>query len=80
MDWSGVDYCDVFYQTLILTALNHCRASIDETLLQKHVSTNLMKKQTHPNLRWTEDEHFLIFGWTLIGFMIHKPIYFCNLS
>ncbi len=53
MDWSGVDYCDVFirlsfwrhpftaerplmrhfYQTLILTAPIHCRASIDETLL-----------------------------------------------
>ncbi len=45
-----------FYQTLILTAPIHCRASIDETL------TNLMKKQTHPNLRWTEGEYFLILG------------------
>ncbi len=23
-------------------------------LMQRHISTNLMKKQTHPNLRWTE--------------------------
>ncbi len=28
MDWSGVDYCDVF-MTLVLTAPIHCRASID---------------------------------------------------
>ncbi len=24
---------------------------------------NLMKKQTHPNLGWTEDEEIFIFGW-----------------
>ncbi len=35
------------YQTLILTAPIHCRASIAETLMQRHISTNLMKKQTH---------------------------------
>ncbi len=53
MDWSGVDYCDVLSAvwTLILTAPIHCRASIAETLMQRHISTNLMKKQTHPNLR-----------------------------
>ncbi len=42
--------------TLILTAPIHCRASIAETLMQRHISTNLMKKQTHPNLEWTEGE------------------------
>ncbi len=35
---------------LILTAPIHCRASIAETLMQSHISTNLMKKQTHPDL------------------------------
>ena len=35
---------DVF---LILTAPIHCRASIDETLMQCYISTNLMKKHTH---------------------------------
>ncbi len=33
--------------TLILTAPIHCRASIAETLMQRHISPNLMKKQTH---------------------------------
>ncbi len=42
--------------TLILTAPIHCRASIAETLMQRHISTNLMKKQTHPNLGWPEGE------------------------
>ncbi len=32
--------------TLILTAPIHCRASIAETLMQRHISPNLMKKQT----------------------------------
>ncbi len=36
--------------TLILTAPIHCRASIAETLMQRHISTNLMKKQTHLHL------------------------------
>ncbi len=31
MDWSGVDYCDVW--TLILTAPIHCSASVAETQL-----------------------------------------------
>ncbi len=43
--------------TLILTAPIHCRASIAETLMQCYISPNLMKKQTHPNLVWPEDEH-----------------------
>ncbi len=33
--------------TLILTAPIHCSASIAETLMQRHISPNLMKKQTH---------------------------------
>ncbi len=38
--------------TLILTAPIHCRASIAETLMQRHISTNLMKKQLIPDLGW----------------------------
>ncbi len=45
LEWCGLLWC--FYQTLILTAPIHCRASIAETLMQRHISTNLMKKQTH---------------------------------
>ncbi len=35
MDWSGVDYCDVFIScwTLILTAPIHCRGSIGEQVM-----------------------------------------------
>ncbi len=60
LEWCGVDYCDVFIRTLILTAPIHCRASIAETLMQRHISTNLMKKHTHPNLRWPESSLSLI--------------------
>ncbi len=52
----GVDYLRCFYQTLILTAPIHCRASIAETLMQRHISTNI-NKQTHPNLERPEGEH-----------------------
>ncbi len=59
--WTGVVWIIVMFLpavwTLILTAPIHCRASIAETLMQRHISTNLMKKQTHPNLGWTEGEH-----------------------
>ncbi len=52
--WTGVVWIIVMFLsavwTLILTAPIHCRASIAETLMQRHISTNLMKKQTHPNL------------------------------
>ncbi len=71
MDWSGVDYLWIIVMflsavwTLILTAPIHCRASIAETLMQWHISTNLMKKQTHLHLGWPEDEHIFIFGWTV---------------
>ncbi len=103
MDWSAVDYCDVFIRlsfwrhpftaehplTLILTAPIHCRESIDshsdgthslqsihwlsfwrhpftaEHPLLRHISPNLMKKQTHPNLGWSGGEHIYIFDWTI---------------
>ncbi len=42
LEWCGLLWC--FYQTLILTAPIHCRASIAETLMQWHTSLNLMKK------------------------------------
>ncbi len=60
--WTGVVWitCGLLWcflsavWTLILTAPIHCRASIAETLMQWHISTNLMKKQTHRNLGWPE--------------------------
>ncbi len=58
MDWSGVDYVWIIVMflsavwTLILTAPIHCRASIAETLMQWHISTNLMKTQTPLHLEW----------------------------
>ncbi len=62
----GLLWC--FYQTLILTAPIHCRASIAETVMQCYISPNLMKNQTHIHLGWPEDEHIFskkfIFGWT----------------
>ncbi len=56
--WTGEVWVIVMFLsavwTLILTAPIHCRASIAETLMQRHISTNLMKKQTHPNLGWPD--------------------------
>ncbi len=52
----GVDYLWIIVMflsavwTLILTAPIHCRASIAETVMQRHISPNLMKKQTHLHL------------------------------
>ncbi len=43
--------CDVFIR---LSFWRHPFTA--ETLMQRHISTNLMKKQTHPDLRWTEGE------------------------
>ncbi len=70
--WTGVVWIiEMFLSavwTLILTAPIHCRASIAETLMQRHISTNLMKKQTHLHLGWPEDEHFqqmFFFWWTI---------------
>ncbi len=46
--------------TLILTAPIHCRASIGEQVMQCYISPNLMKKQTHLHLGWTESEDIFI--------------------
>ncbi len=46
--------------TLILTAPIHCRASIAETLMQRHISPNLMKKQTHLHLVCTKGSYIFI--------------------
>ncbi len=58
--WTGVVWIIVMFLsavwTLILTAPIHCRASIAETLMQRHISTNLMKKQTHLHPGWPEGE------------------------
>ncbi len=53
MDWIIV-MCLSAVWTLILTAPIHCRASIDETLMQCYISPNLTKKQTHLHLGWPE--------------------------
>ncbi len=62
----GLECCGLLrcvYQTLILTAPIHCRASIAETLMQCYISPNLMKKQTHLHLGWPEGENIF---WTFI--------------
>ncbi len=71
LEWCRWLWC--FYQTLILTAPIHCRASIAETLMQRHISPNLMKKQTHPDLRWPEDEHISVLVWTIPLTHIREP-------
>ncbi len=47
VNWWTVDYCDVFISS-------HFDGT--HSLMQWCISPNLMKKQTHPNLGWTEDE------------------------
>ncbi len=56
MDWSGVDYCDVLSDSH--SDGTHSLQSIHcwDTDAVMHL-TNLMKKQTHPDLGWPEDEH-----------------------
>ncbi len=71
LEWCGLLWC--FYQTLILTAPIHCRASIAETLMQRHISTNLMKKQTHLHLRWSEGEHIYSY-FSFLGELFLKSI------
>ncbi len=66
--------------TLILTAPIHCRASIAETLMQRHISTNLIKKQTHPNFWWPENERIFISGWTILSNIMHNSFHFQNLT
>ncbi len=52
--WTGVVWIIVMFLsavwTLILTAPIHCRGSIDEQMIEWHISPNLMKKQTKLNL------------------------------
>ncbi len=61
--FDGLKWCGLLVMflsavwTLILTAPIHCRASIGETLMQRHISPNLMKKQTHLHLWCSEGEH-----------------------
>ncbi len=49
LEWC-VDYCDVL-SDLILTVPIHCRASIAETLMQRHISPDLMMKNSLDVLR-----------------------------
>ncbi len=59
-NWWTVDYCDVFIR---LSFWRHPFTA--EHPLLRHISTNLMKKQTHPNPGWSDGEHIFIFGWTV---------------
>ncbi len=54
LECCGLLWC--FYQTLILTAPIHCRASIAETLKQWHISTN---SSSH------HSQHIFILWWTI---------------
>ncbi len=68
--WTGVVCIIVVFLsavwTLILTAPIHCRASITETLMQWHISPNLMKKQTHlDGLTVSKCSANFIFGSTI---------------
>ncbi len=54
MDWSGVDYCDVFISCL------DSHSDGTHSLQSIHcwdIPPNLMKKQTHPDLGWPAGEH-----------------------
>ncbi len=59
----GLLWC--FYQLFGLSFWRHPFTSIAETLMQRHISTNLMKKQTHPNLAWAHFQPMFIFVWTV---------------
>ncbi len=68
--WTGVVWIIMMFLsavwTLILTAPIHCRISIDEQVMECHISPNLMKKQTHLHLGWPESEYIFIFGWNIL--------------
>ncbi len=58
-NWSHVDYCDVLSAvwTLILTAPIHCWDSlVSKWCNATFLKSFPMKKQTHLNLRWPEEE------------------------
>ncbi len=61
MDWSGVDYCDVFIR---LSFWRHPFTTEHPLLRHWCSDTFLMKKQTHPDLGWPENEHIFIM-WTI---------------
>ncbi len=66
MDWSAVDYCDVFIR---LSFWRHPFTA--EHPLLRHISTNLMKKLTHPNLNIFGEHIFSKFSfWVNYSFMI----------
>ncbi len=57
LEWCGL-WC--FYQLFGLSFWRHPFTSIAETVMQWHISPNLMKKQNHPNLGWPEDD---VYPW-----------------
>ncbi len=71
MDWIIVMFLSAVW-TLILTAPIHCRASIDEQVMQCYISPK-MKNQTHLHLGVTFSAHNH-FGWTIhlnLAFNLH---------
>ncbi len=78
LEWWGLLRCS--YQTLILTAPIHCRATISETVMQCYISPNLMKKQTHLYLKWHKGEHIFSTFKFLAEFylLINTKLTFCS--
>ncbi len=79
--WTGVVWIIVMFLsavwTLILTAPIHIHWSIAETLMLRHISTNLMKKQTHPNLGWPESSLSLM--WCILKtLMLYLFLFKCG--
>ncbi len=68
MDWSGVDYCDVFMRCLDSAPI-HCRASIAEQMTKCYILQICSHEETnssaHLQEAWwrVEFQHIFIFGW-----------------
>ncbi len=74
MDWSGVDYCDVFVSCLDSHSDGthslqriHCWASDGKLHLSQSIT---MKKQTHLSLGWPEGEDFQDLSFFLTFFFL----------
>ncbi len=79
--WTGGGWIIVMFLsdvwTLILTAPIHCRGSTAEQVTQCYISPNLMKKQTHLHLGWSEGEH--IFSKCSFLALFSKCSLFCHI-
>ncbi len=59
MDWSRVDYCDVFISVLDSHSDGTHSLQSTETLMQCYISPNLMKKLTHLLIGQPEGEQHI---------------------